>query len=116
MNHVRTSASALALLALLVGGGGCSGALFGSGSCVEFTITSADLACSVDADCSFIDELRVCPGDPECGPENPVNVAAADRYQKGVAGIPRQPVECGAPSPVGCVNRRCAIVTPGDGG
>jgi hypothetical protein len=53
----------------------------------------------------------VCSGDPSCGGQNPANVAAVARYNKAVAGVPRNTkVECGAPSPVGCVNGQCAIL------
>jgi len=107
---------ASAFLVLLAGGGGCSSSSSGSSACVDFTVTSADLTCSVSTDCTFIGALTVCPGDPSCGDETPVNTAAASRYDKAVSGVPTRQVECGAPSPVGCVNKQCVIVNPGDAG
>jgi hypothetical protein len=80
--------------------------------CVTFTIAPEDLACSADADCAFVGALRLCPGDPSCGPENPVNVATLARYEHATAEVPVTQVSCGAPSPVRCVAGRCAEVSP----
>jgi hypothetical protein len=82
------------------------------GGCVDFTITTNDLACTDDSDCGWVDELRVCPNDPSCGFQNPANKAAVARYAQAVAGVPRTSVECGAPAPVGCVSGQCAILPP----
>jgi hypothetical protein len=79
--------------------------------CVDFTVTTADLACSADDDCTFVSDLHLCPGDPSCGFENPVNVGAAARYTKATAGVPVSEASCGAPAPVRCVNQRCAVVS-----
>jgi hypothetical protein len=80
-----------------------------SDSCVDFTLTATDQACSIDSDCTFIDELRVCPGDGTCGGEIPVNVAAESRYESATGNVRRTSVQCGAPSPVRCVNDVCAL-------
>jgi hypothetical protein len=85
-------------------------AMFVATGCVTFDLEPEDAACTVDSDCSFIDELHVCAGDPSCGGEIPVNVAAADRYARAVAGIPRTQVECGVAAPVRCVAKKCAVV------
>jgi hypothetical protein len=98
----------LLLTALPASSGGCSS----SAGCVDFTLTSADTACNVDHDCTFIDALRVCPGDPECGGEVPVNLAAEARYASATQGVPRTSVLCGAPSPVACVQHVCTEVSP----
>jgi hypothetical protein len=75
--------------------------------CVDFTITPADLTCSTSSDCSWVGALHLCTGDPECGQENAVNVAAAARYNKETAGLSLKPVQCGAPTPVDCVQGQC---------
>jgi hypothetical protein len=80
--------------------------------CVDFSITPTDLTCSVASDCTFVGSLHLCPMDPSCGDENPVNLAAAARYQRATADVPVTQASCGAASPVGCVQGRCAIVTP----
>jgi hypothetical protein len=80
--------------------------------CVDFSITPADLTCSVASDCTYVGSLHLCPKDPSCGEEHPVNVAAAARYARATAGVPLTPVECGAASPVGCVQGQCALVSP----
>jgi hypothetical protein len=76
-------------------------------ACVDFTIERGDTSCATDADCAWVGALHVCPGDPSCGPENPVNVAAANRYEHAIAGVPLTPVSCGAPAPVKCVANVC---------
>lgn len=83
-----------------------------SNGCVTFTIAPEDLSCSADVDCAFVGALRLCPGDPSCGAENPVNVATLARYERATAGVPVTTVYCGAPSPVRCVEGRCAEVSP----
>ena len=83
-----------------------------SNGCVTFTIAPDDLACSADVECTFVGALRLCPGDPSCGLENPVNVATVARYERVTAGVPVTPVSCGAPTPVRCVAGRCAEVSP----
>ena len=80
--------------------------------CITFTIVPDDLSCSADADCAFVGALRVCPGDPSCGFENPVNMATVARYERATGGVPVTPVFCGAPTPVRCVEGRCAEVSP----
>ena len=114
--YARALLAASALCVVVVSGGGCSSSSSASSACVDFAVTSADLTCTVSTDCTFIGALTVCPGAPSCGDETPVNSAAAARYDKAVSGVPTRQVECGAPSPVGCVNKQCVIVTPGDAG
>jgi hypothetical protein len=81
-------------------------------TCVDFVIGSADLSCNVASDCTFVGALNLCPYDPSCGPENPVNLAGAVRYAQATRGVPLTSVECGAASPVGCVDHVCQIVSP----
>jgi hypothetical protein len=90
--------------------GGCS-SHSGEIACVDFAITPADLACETTSDCTFVDELHVCPGDPSCGFENPVNKAAAARYTSATSGVPRTPVQCGVATPVVCMNHVCVEAT-----
>jgi hypothetical protein len=82
-------------------------------ACVDFTIGSADLSCNVASDCTFVGATHLCPHDPSCGPENPVNVAGAARYAQATSGVPLTQVECGVAAPVGCIDHVCQIVSPG---
>ena len=106
---LRVSLVATASLVLL-GACGSSGSSPSAG-CVDFTVAAADLACSADADCTYVGDLHLCPGDPSCGVENAVNIAAAARYEKATAGVPVTEVLCGVSAPVRCVSQRCAAVS-----
>jgi hypothetical protein len=111
-----TVAGVASLFGLLAPSACSSGSSASSGSCVDFTVSADDLACTTSSDCAWIDELHVCPGDPSCGGEIPVNVAAEARFRSATGGVSRTQVECGAPSPVGCVNHVCTTVGLGDAG
>jgi hypothetical protein len=117
MNHFRfvfsLASAALGLTLMLATSGACSSSS-SPGSCVTFTVAAADVACSQASDCTFVGALQVCPGDPSCGDENPVNNAAAQRYASATAGVPLKQVECGAPSPVGCVAQKCVVLVAGE--
>jgi hypothetical protein len=100
----------LSIFSLLVACGGATQAASHE-DCVDFTVTDADRTCASTADCTWVDELHVCSGDPSCGFQNPVNKTAAARYHAATDGISRTPVNCGAPAPVACVASRCVLGT-----
>jgi hypothetical protein len=84
-------------------------------ACVDIAVTSADLACATDDDCSYGSTGEVCDA-CDCGGA-PVNNAAAARIAQETSSLASGDIcgPCGAPLPVKCVAAQCTTCSGGPG-
>jgi len=85
-----------------------------AGACVQIDVTPADLACSVDGDCSYGETGLICESSCDC-PNAAVNNAAAAKFS---AEIPPSTVDCGCGiggSPR-CIRGSCTLCGFGSSG
>lgn len=80
-----------------------------STSCVDFAATDAEMQCTTSTDCTWFDETHVCPGDPSCGGQNPINKTGFARFAQETGAIERTPVSCGVARASGCQAGRCVL-------
>jgi hypothetical protein len=77
--------------------------------CVDIEVTTADLACAVDTDCTYATTGEVCPSNCYCG-DTPVNQAAADRINSELPPMaPGIGCACGAPADLRCIQGQCGF-------
>jgi len=88
-------------------------------SCVDVTLTAADLACATDSDCALAESGQVCTGSCGCG-DTPMNSAAAARVAAETASIVTDACPCVAVADPVCTagqcTRGCLGGCPADGG
>jgi hypothetical protein len=79
---------------------------------VDIEVTTADLACTVDTDCTYATTGEVCPSSCYCG-DTPVNQAAAGRINSELPAMaPGLGCACGAPAGLTCIQGQCGFRSP----